>query len=323
MKNILVTGGAGYIGSHCCKELFNKGYNPIAFDNLVYGHQENVKWGDFFKGDIGNPNDLETFFGKYKIDAVIHFAAYAYVGESVTNPQKYYQNNLKNTIILLDYILKKKIAYFIFSSTCATYGDPVRLPLDENHPQAPVNSYGRSKKMIEEILKDYGKAYGLKFMGLRYFNAAGADPKAETGEKHDPETHLIPLVLDVAAGKRDSIQVFGADYDTKDGSCIRDYVHVSDLASAHVLALEKLKKEESSGFINLGTGQGHSVLEVIKKASRITGKKIVFRTVNKRPGDPPALVASNKKAVTELGWNLKYARLDDIIKTAWNWHKKL
>jgi len=323
MKNILVTGGAGYIGSHCCKELFNKGYNPVAFDNLVYGHRKNVKWGDFFKGDVGSQKDLETFFEKYKIDAVIHFAAYAYVGESVTNPQKYYQNNLKNTITLLDYILKKKINYFIFSSTCATYGDPVRLPLDENHPQSPINSYGRSKKMIEEILKDYGNAYGLKFMGLRYFNAAGADPEAETGEQHDPETHLIPLVLDVATGKRDLIKVFGTDYDTKDGSCIRDYVHVSDLANAHVLALEKLKSGGQSEYINLGTGQGNSVLEVIKKASEITGKKIIFRVVDRRPGDPPVLVASNKKAVNELGWKPKYANLDDIIQTAWNWHKKL
>ena len=273
MINVLVTGGAGYIGSHCCKELHNNGHNPIAFDNLVYGHRENVKWGDFYKGDIGNTKDLETFFKKYKIDAVIHFAAYAYVGESITDPQKYYLNNLHNTITLLYFILKKGIKYFIFSSTCATYGNPNKIPIDEDHPAVPINPYGRSKKMIEEILEDYNCAYGLQFIGLRYFNAAGADPEGELGEKHNPETHLIPLVLDVAAGKSKAIKVFGTDYDTKDGSCVRDYIHVTDLAKAHVLALERLLNEGSSSYFNLGTGRGHSVLEIIESASNITGKK--------------------------------------------------
>ncbi len=314
---------AGYIGSHCCKELFNKGYNPIAFDNLVYGHQENVKWGDFYKGDIGNLKDLEAFFEKYKIDAVIHFAAYAYVGESITDPQKYYLNNLKNTINLLHHLLKNNINYFIFSSTCATYGNPNRIPIDEDHPQSPINPYGRSKKMIEEILEDYSRAYGLKFTSLRYFNAAGADPDGETGENHDPETHLIPLVLDVAAGKSEAIKVFGTDYDTMDGSCIRDYIHVSDLAGAHVLALEMMLNGSPSGFYNLGTGLGHSVLEVIEEASKITGINIPFISVDRRAGDPPVLVASNEKAVNELGWKPVYTNLEDIILTAWNWHKRL
>ena len=323
MQNFLVTGGAGYIGSHCCKELFNKGYNPITFDNLVYGHRDNVKWGDFYKGDIGNVKDLETFFKKYKIDAVIHFAAYAYVGESITDPQKYYTNNLQNTINLLHHLLKNNIKYFIFSSTCATYGNPNKIPIDEGHPRSPINPYGRSKKMIEDILEDYSNAYGLKFISLRYFNAAGADPDGETGEKHDPETHLIPLVLDVATGKSEAIQVFGTDYDTKDGSCIRDYIHVSDLASAHVLALEMMLNGSPSGFYNLGTGHGHSVLEVIEKALKITGKEIPFIVTNRRPGDPPVLVASNEKAVNELGWKPEYTNIDDIIRTAWNWHKSL
>ncbi len=323
MQNILVTGGAGYIGSHCCKELHNKGYNPITFDNLVYGHQENVKWGDFYKGDIGNVKDLETFFKKYEINAVIHFAAYAYVGESITDPQKYYLNNLQNTINLLHFILKKNIKYFIFSSTCATYGNPNKIPIDEIHPRSPINPYGRSKKMIEEILEDYNNAYGLKFVSLRYFNAAGADPDGETGENHDPETHLIPLVLDVAAGKSEAIKVFGTDYETKDGSCIRDFIHVSDLASAHVLALEMMLDGNSGGFFNLGTGHGHSVLEVIENVSKITGINIPFISVDRRAGDPPVLVASNKKAVNEIDWKPKYIHLDDIIQTAWNWHKRL
>jgi UDP-glucose 4-epimerase len=323
MVNVLVTGGAGYIGSHCCKELHNKGYNPITFDNLVYGHRENVKWGDFYKGDIGNVKDLKFFFKKYKIDAVIHFAAYTYAGESIGDPQKYYLNNLQNTINLLRYLLKNDISHFIFSSTCATYGSPNKLPIDEGHLLSPINPYGRSKKMIEEILEDYNSAYGLNFISLRYFNAAGADSDREIGENHNPETHLIPLVLDVAIGKRKVIQVFGTDYDTKDGSCVRDYVHVSDLANAHVLALEMMLDGSSGGFFNLGTGCGYSVLEVIEKVSKITRKEIPFIVTNRRCGDPPILLASNEKAVNELGWKPKYNSLEDIIRTAWNWHKSI
>ena len=238
--DILVTGGAGYIGSHCCKELHRRGYTPITLDNLVYGHRENVKWGPFYEGSIGDRQVLEEILKHHRVEAVMHFAAFAYVGESVTDPKKYYENNLKGTISLLDALLTNGVKYFIFSSSCATYGIPTRIPIDEKHPQQPISPYGKSKFMVEEILKDYSAAYPFDFMSLRYFNAAGADPEGETGENHDPETHLIPLVLDVAKGRSKSIRVFGTDYDTEDGSCIRDYIHVTDLADAHVLALEKL-----------------------------------------------------------------------------------
>ncbi len=323
MINVLVTGGAGYIGSHCCLELSKKGYNPIAFDNLVYGHQENVKWGDFCHGDIGDKKLLEACFDRYKIDAVMHFAAYAYVGESVTEPKKYYDNNLKKTLNLLECMLQKGIKSFVFSSSCATYGNPQRIPLDEEHPQKPINPYGKTKYMIEEVLQDYDAAYDLKFFSLRYFNAAGADPDGQTGEKHDPETHLIPLVLDVASGKRQAIKVFGTDYDTKDGTCIRDYIHVTDLAQAHILAIEKLLGSSPSDFYNLGTGQGYSVLEIIKKAEEITGEKITIEKTARREGDPPVLVASNQKALNQFGWQAEHSSIDEIIQTAWNWHQKL
>jgi UDP-glucose 4-epimerase len=321
--NILVTGGAGYIGSHCCKELSKKGMNPITIDNLVYGHKHFARWGEFFQGDVGNPEHLKKCFGRHKIDAVMHFAAYAYVGESVEDPLKYYENNLRNTIALLHAVLEHDIKYVVFSSTCATYGDPEKIPLDEDHPQNPINPYGKTKRMIEEILGDYQAAYGLNYISLRYFNAAGADPDAEVGEDHDPETHLIPLVLDVAAGRRKTIQVFGTDYDTPDGTCIRDYIHVTDLAQAHILALQRLMDGADSSAYNLGNGQGFSVLEVIERARKITGKDIAVENSDRRPGDPPVLIASNEKAVKELGWKPRYADLDDIITTAWRWHQTL
>jgi UDP-glucose 4-epimerase len=303
--NIMVTGGAGYIGSCCCKELYNQGYNPITFDNLVHGIRENVKWGDFFKGDIGNEKDLITFFNRYKIDAVFHFAAHIFVDESVINPKKYYLNNLQNTIILLQHILKNNIKYFIFSSTCAVYGVPNKIPIDENHSKFPINPYGKAKKMVEDILKDYSNAYDFKFISLRYFNAAG--------EKHNSKSHLIPIILD-AIKKNKNLNVFGDDYDTVDGSCIRDYIHISDLATAHILALEKLMNDNQNNFYNLGTGKGYSVLEIIKKISKITGKKIPFIIVDKREGDAPILIASNEKAVKELGWKPQY-NIEDIIRT--------
>jgi UDP-glucose 4-epimerase len=321
--NILVTGGAGYIGSHCCKELSQKGFHPITIDNLVYGHKHFVRWGEFFQGDVGNPAHLKQCFNRQKIDAVMHFAAYAYVGESVENPLKYYENNLRNTIALLHAVLENKVRYFVFSSTCATYGNPVKIPIDEDHPLNPINPYGKTKRMIEEILEDYQAAYGLQYISLRYFNAAGADPDADVGEDHDPETHLIPLVLDVAAGKSKAIKVFGTDYETPDGTCIRDYIHVTDLARAHTLAIERLLGGAGSGVYNLGNGQGFSVLEVIKRARQITGKDIAVENADRRPGDPPVLIASNAKAVTELGWQPQYAGLDDIIGTAWKWHQKI
>jgi len=321
--NILVTGGAGFIGSHCCKALHRKGYTPVTIDNLIYGHSENVRWGPFYQGDVGDGRILDRIFKENKIDAVMHFAAFAYVGESVTDPQKYYANNVKNTINLLKSVLKYNVRNFIFSSTCATYGMPQYLPLDENHRRQPISPYGKSKYMIEEILTDYHTAYDFKFISLRYFNAAGADPEGEIGEDHKPETHLIPLILNVAKGRSEAIQVFGTDYDTVDGSCIRDYIHVSDLADAHILALEKLLDGSSSDFINLRTGTGFSVLQSIETASRVTGEEIPHIATDRRLGDPAVLIASNAKAQRLLGWKPRYTQLDEIIQTAWHWHKKL
>jgi UDP-glucose 4-epimerase len=321
--NILVTGGAGYIGSHCCKALSQKGFQPITIDNLVYGHKGFVKWGQFYKGDVGRPAVLEKCFADHQIDAVMHFAAYAYVGESVDDPMKYYGNNVLNTIQLLRTALENGVKHFVFSSTCSTYGNPEEIPIREDHPQNPINPYGKTKRMIEEILADCQAAYGLKSISLRYFNAAGADPAAEIGEDHDPETHLIPLVLDVAADKSPAIKVFGNDYETADGTCIRDYIHVTDLAQAHILALEQLIDGADSNVYNLGNGQGFSVLEVIERVRKITGKDIPVENTDRRPGDPPVLIASNEKAVKELGWKPQYADLDDIIGTAWRWHQKI
>ena len=321
--NILVTGGAGYIGSHCCKALYQKGFHPITIDNLVYGHENFVRWGEFFQGDVGNPADLKKCFSRHKIDAVMHFAAYAYVGESVQDPLKYYENNLRNTVELLHAVVENDINHFVFSSTCATYGNPEETPIDERHPLNPINPYGRTKRMIEEILEDYGAAYGLNYTSLRYFNAAGADPDGEVGEDHNPETHLIPLVLDVATTKRKSIKVFGTDYPTPDGTCIRDYIHVTDLAEAHILALQRLTDGADSSVYNLGNGRGFSVLEVIERAREITARDIAAENTDRRPGDPPVLIASNEKAIAELGWKPQYADLDDIIGTAWRWHQNL
>ena len=253
----------------------------------------------------------------------MHFAAYAYVGESVENPLKYYENNVRNTLELLRTALENDVKYIVFSSTCATYGEPQRIPIDEGHPLSPINPYGRTKRMIEEILTDYQAAFGLNYMSLRYFNAAGADPDAEVGEDHHPETHLIPLVLDVAAGKSKTIKVFGTDYATPDGTCIRDYIHVTDLAGAHILAIERLLDGAGSGVYNLGNGKGFSVLEVINRTRKITGKDIAAENADRRPGDPPVLIASNVKAVKELGWQPRYAGIDDIIATAWRWHQKI
>ena len=263
---ILIVGGAGYIGSHLNKEISKKGIKTVIFDNLSYGHRDFVKWGTFEKGDLGNIEDIRSVFRKYPIEAVMHFAAFTYVGESVEDPQKYYLNNVKNTLNLLQVMLEENVKYFVFSSTCATYGNPVEIPITENHPQNPINPYGKGKLIVETVLKDYSDAYGLKYASLRYFNAAGADPDGDVGELHDPETHLIPLILDVAAGKREDIKIFGTDYDTPDGTCIRDYIHVTDLAEAHILALEYLQNGGKSDFFNLGNGNGFSVKEVIETA---------------------------------------------------------
>jgi UDP-glucose 4-epimerase len=320
---ILIVGGAGYIGSHLNKEISKKGIKTVIFDNLSYGHRDFVKWGTFEQGDLGNIEDIRSVFRKYPIEAVMHFAAFTYVGESVEDPQKYYLNNVKNTLNLLQVMLEENVKYFVFSSTCATYGNPVEIPITENHPQNPINPYGKGKLIVETVLKDYSDAYGLKYASLRYFNAAGADPDGDVGELHDPETHLIPLILDVAAGKREDIKIFGTDYDTPDGTCIRDYIHVTDLAEAHILALEYLQNGGKSDFFNLGNGNGFSVKEVIETARKVTGKNIKAAEADRRPGDPPILVGSSDKAKRTLNWNPKYDELSKIIETAWNWHKNI
>jgi UDP-glucose 4-epimerase len=320
---ILIVGGAGYIGSHVNKELNKHGYETVVYDNLIYGHKEAVKWGTFEYGDLRDTSRLEQIFNTYDIEAVFHFAAFAYVGESVTNPSKYYNNNVSATINLLDVMVRHNVKYFVFSSTCATYGQPEQMPITEDMPQRPINPYGASKLMVERILEDYENAYGLHSVCLRYFNAAGDDPDGEIGEMHDPETHIIPLVLDAAIGKRDCIKVFGTDYETPDGSCVRDYIHVLDLADAHIRALEYMKKENCSNRFNLGTSNGTSVIELVDVAKKVTGVdfKVVFD--ERRPGDPATLIGGNKKAMEILGWEARHSDIETILMNAWDWHRKM
>jgi UDP-glucose 4-epimerase len=319
---ILIVGGAGYIGAHINKILNKNGYETVVFDNLSYGHEEFVKWGAFENGDLGNIEDIRSIFSSYPITAVLHFAAYTYVGESVEDPQKYYRNNVCNTLNLLQVMLEFGVKRMVFSSTCATYGNPVEIPITENHVQNPISPYGKGKLMVENILSDYSQAYNLKYVSLRYFNAAGADPDTEIGEEHDPETHLIPLILDAASGKRDNINIFGTDYSTEDGTCIRDYIHVTDLADAHLKALKYLENGGNSDYFNLGNGSGFSVKEVIEEAKKITGKEIVAVEIERRAGDPPILVGSSEKIRSVLNWEPKYSDLSIIIETAWKWHEK-
>jgi UDP-glucose-4-epimerase GalE len=321
MKNILIVGGAGYIGSYMCKYLAKNGYHPIVLDNLVYGHRQAVKWGPFIAGQMADTKLLDQIFTEHPIAAVMHFAAFCYVGESVEDPGKYYQNNVAATITLLEEMLKKNIKNFIFSSSCAVYGEPVEIPITEQHQYNPINPYGRSKLMVEQILQDFRAAYGLEYVALRYFNAAGADPEGELGEEHDPETHLIPLVLKTALGQRKTISIFGDDYATKDGTCIRDYIHIDDLAQAHLLALDRLLNGLPGGQYNLGNGDGYSVKEVIEVARNITSKQIPAKIVKRRPGDPAVLIGSSAKAFKELGWKPQFADLNAIVETAWQWHK--
>lgn len=319
---VLVCGGAGYIGSHINKQLHKEGYETVVFDNLVYGHREAVKWGKFEQGDLCNPEDIERVFEKYSIEAVFHFAAYAYVGESVAEPEKYYYNNVANTLNLLKIMRKHRCSKIIFSSTCATYGEPENIPIMEDMPQNPINPYGATKLMMERIFKDYHVAYGLEFVVLRYFNAAGADPEGEIGESHNPETHIIPLVLDAASGKREDIKVFGTDYNTVDGSCVRDYIHVYDLATAHLQALHYLEQGNESDFFNLGNELGTSVLQVIDSVKRITGRDFKVTLTDRRPGDPAKLVGSSRKAQQVLGWQPVYGDIDKIVEHAWMWHEQ-
>lgn len=320
MKNILVIGGAGYIGSHTVKMLAEKGYNPVVFDNLSKGHKEAVENYPFELGDLGDKQRLAEVFKKHAIDAVMHFAAFIEVGESVKEPSKYYHNNVSKVLNLLDVMVENNIKYFVFSSTAATFGEPVREKIDETHPQNPINPYGNTKLMVEKMLADFDTAYGLKATALRYFNASGADDSGRIGESHSPETHLIPLVLQAAAGKRPSIKIFGTDYPTADGTCIRDYVHVNDLARAHILALEKMVTEHKSNRFNLGSGCGFSVAQLIQEAKKVTGIDFKVEVAPRRSGDPAVLVANSAKAQHELGWQPQYD-LNRIIQTAWNWEK--
>jgi len=319
---VLVTGGAGYIGAHAVRELKKAGYEAVILDNLVYGHRELAQGERLIVGDLENRALLEQLFSEHRFEAVMHFAAYAYVGESVENPAKYYRNNVAATLNLLDVMREAKVNRFIFSSTCATYGEPKEVPIPESHPQNPINPYGASKMMVERILADYSKAYSLKYVALRYFNAAGADESGEIGEDHNPETHLIPLVLDAALGKRKHITIYGTDYDTPDGTCIRDYIHVTDLANAHVLGLKYLQHGGESNVFNLGNGNGFSVREVIETARKVTDREIPVVEGARRPGDPAQLIGSAEKAKKILGWNPKFNQLETIIATAWKWHQK-
>ncbi|MCL4383929.1 UDP-glucose 4-epimerase GalE [Patescibacteria group bacterium] len=318
---ILITGGAGYIGSHINKLLFKKERETVVFDNLSTGHRELAKWGHLEVGDLGKVTEIENVFKKYPIESVIHFAASKAVGESVENPEKYYYNNVVNTLNLLAVMKKQGVKKIVFSSSAATFGDPQYNPIDEKHPQNPINPYGYTKLVMEKMLEDYVKAYDFRYAALRYFNAAGADPDGEVGEWPGSGQNLIPLVLDAAIGVREEIKIFGTDYPTADGTCVRDYIHVSDLATAHVLALDYLDKE--SGCFNLGNGQGSSVKEVVAMAKRVTGVDFKVTESARRPGDPAILIADSSKAEKVLGWKPKYNELATIIKTAWDWRKKL
>ena len=319
-KTILVTGGAGYIGSHACKALARAGHRPVTYDNLVYGHREAVRWGPLVEADLADNECLTDTFQRYDISAVMHFAAFAYVGESVIKPEAYFHNNVTNSLRLLEAMRAHNVRRIVFSSTCATYGVPEQVPISESAHQRPVNPYGESKLMVERMLQWYGSAHGFTHATLRYFNAAGADPEGEIGEDHQPETHLIPLVLEAALGNRAQIDVFGTDYATPDGTAIRDFIHVQDLAEAHVKALDRLLAGGLSLTLNLGTGVGHTVREVITAAERITGHRIPRREGPRRAGDPPVLVADASRAREVLGWTPGLSDLDTIIRTAWAWH---
>lgn len=321
-KTVLVTGGAGYIGSHACKALCQAGYEPIACDNMVYGHAWAVKWGPLEQGDIADRAWLDGLIERYRPVAVMHFAAYAYVGESVQDPGKYYRNNVAGTLTLLEAMRDHGIDYCIFSSTCATYGIPEQVPIAEGAPQAPINPYGASKLMIERILADFQVAHGLRSICLRYFNAAGADPEGEIGEDHDPETHLIPLAIRAAQRGEPPLAIFGTDYDTPDGTALRDYIHVTDLAAAHVLALEDLLAGGESTALNLGTGQGYSVRQVVGAIEAVGGRPVPVREAPRRAGDPPVLVADPRRAMQRLNWQPSHSSLSGIIETAWRWHER-
>jgi len=322
MSTILVTGGAGYVGSHACKALAAAGHTPVAYDNLSRGHREFARWGPLETGDIGDGAKLDEVIARHRVEAVMHFAALAYVGESVEQPALYYRNNVGGTLELLEAMRRAGVGLLVFSSTCATYGVPVRMPITEDAEQRPINPYGMTKLVIERVLRDYGAAYGLRSVALRYFNAAGCDPDGEIGENHDPETHLIPRVLMAADGTIPHVEVFGTDYPTPDGTCLRDYVHVMDLAAGHLQALDYLKRGGATTAVNLGTGRGFSVREVIAAAERVTSRRIPLREAARRAGDPPVLVADATRARTLLGFAPRFNEIEPIVETAWRWHKR-
>ena len=319
---VLVVGGAGYIGSHCVRQLQQAGYHPVVLDNLVFGHREAVS-GDipFYDCDLGDYDSVVQILKHEKIELVMHFAAFAYVGESVTDPRKYYENNLVATLRLLEAMLDNGVKKFVFSSSCATYGEPETLPMLESLTQAPINPYGQTKLDVENCLKAFSKAYGLSFAAFRYFNAAGAAEDGSIGEDHNPETHLIPLVFDAATGRRENIKIFGTDYSTPDGTCLRDYVHVDDLSRAHIAVFEQLETPGIELFYNLGTSTPSSVREIIDAVEAVTGLKVPIVEASRRAGDPPALYADSSKAQRELGWEGKYSSVQDIIASAWAWHQ--
>lgn len=319
--NVLVTGGAGYVGSHTVRALRGAGHRPIVYDNLSTGHQEAVAGETVVVGDVREKERLVETMRRYNIEAIVHFAARSLVGESMTHPAEYYENNVVGGIALLEAARACGVRHVVFSSTAAVYGEPGEIPIPEEHPLVPTSVYGRTKLAFERILQDYGSAYGFSSIALRYFNAAGADPSGEIGEDHDPETHLIPIVLQTALGLRESVTVFGTDYPTPDGTCIRDYVHVCDLATAHVLALERLNAGGPSGVYNLGNGEGFSVREVIETAERVTGRRIAWIEGPRRPGDPARLIASQARAERELGWKRTFRSLQEIVESAWKWHR--
>jgi UDP-glucose 4-epimerase len=319
-RTILVVGGAGYIGSHMVRQLNQANHAVVILDNLSTGNRRLIGDGEFVEGDLGDADLLNRLFGTHAVDAVMHFAAFSQVGESMHQPLKYYRNNIAATVTLLDAMVRHKVKHFIFSSTAAVYGEPEAIPIAEKHPCRPTNPYGNTKLAVERMLADCDAAHGLTYAALRYFNAAGADESGEIGEMHDPETHLIPIVLQAAAGQRDAIQVFGTDYPTTDGTCIRDYVHVNDLARAHLLALDALLEGAGSAVYNLGSSEGYSVREVIGKAEAVTGRNIPVQEAPRRAGDPAVLIASSDRIKKELGWMPVYDNLEAIIESAWNWH---
>lgn len=316
---VLVTGGAGYIGSHTCKELACQGHTPVVYDNLSTGHREFVKWGDFIHGDILDTQRLRACLRDVRPDGVIHFAAFAYVGESMADPGKYFRNNVVGTLSILDAMRDEGVKNIIVSSTCAVYGQPDQVPIVETSPTNPINPYGASKLFMERMLADYQTAHGLRWTDLRYFNAAGCDAEGEIGEWHEPETHLVPRVLWAALGKIDCLDIFGNDYETRDGTCIRDYIHVTDLAEAHILALKRLVAGHASRAFNLGTGKGHSVREIVECAKEICGRAVPFQLKPRRPGDPAVLVADAMEARKNLGWTCRHSALPHILETALQW----